>query len=527
MVRGHLAIVLHAHLPFVRHPENPDHLEERWLFEAMAECYLPLIEALRRLDADGVSYRLTLSVSPPLVAMLGDNLLRERFEIHMAKLDRLLTRELSRTVNNPGIHPVVLDLADRHARTWAVWRSVDRDIPRAFQELESRGGVELWTCGATHAFLPALVHHPEVQRVQVMAAVDAHVRAFGRAPRGIWLPECGYAPGIDHILVDHGIAYTVVETHAILNAVPRPRSGTAEPVVTPAGLTCFGRDVEASRQVWSRDEGYPGDPSYREFYRDVGFDLPASAVEDFVAADGTRQATGLKYYRITGRGGSDKLPYDPLQARARAALHAEDFVASRAAEVAAWSQHTRCPPIVVAPYDAELFGHWWYEGVDFLEEVFRALARVGNGVCAVTAGEYLKAYPSHDLAEPEASSWGAGGYSGVWLDPASSWMLRHVDHAMREMNEIVAHYAEAEGLPGRAARQAARELLLMLASDWPFLMKIGTAPHYARARFEVHVARFRRLGGMLRAGAVDEPWLLGLEARDNLFPNLDLAWFRA
>src|SRR5262249_21294183 len=155
---------------------------------------------------------------------------------------------------------------------WSTWEAVKKDIVGAFSQLENAGLVELWTCGATHAFLPALLHHPKVMRAQISLAVDSHVRAVGRAPRGLWLPECGYAPGIDSVLSRWGIAYTALETHAVLNASPRPRYGTATPVITPSGLLCAGRDPAASQQVWSKESGYPGDYYYREFYRDVGYD---------------------------------------------------------------------------------------------------------------------------------------------------------------------------------------------------------------------------------------------------------------
>lgn len=525
MSRGYLALVLHAHLPFVRHPEHRDHLEERWLFEAIHECYLPLLAALDRLARDNIPCRLTLSLSPPLVAMLSDAMLRDRFEHHLGKLDRLIAAELVRTQGDDAVHPVVRFYAERQQEIRATWEAIHRDVVGAFARHEREGRLELWTCGATHAFFPALAHHPEMIRAQVAVAVDAHTRATGQRPRGIWLPECGYAHGVDKVLVDHGIAYTAVETHAVLNATPRPRYGSAAPIITPAGLCCIARDVESSRQVWSKREGYPGDPDYREFYRDVGYDNPSDTVGEFVAADGTRQSTGLKYFRITHTTAGDKRPYDPAVARARAAEHAKNFVFNREQQVRWMASRMDVPPIVLAPYDAELFGHWWFEGPDFLEAVFRALAASSGDVSAATFSDYLTAHPSHDLAEPEPSSWGAGGYSGVWLDPSSSWMLRHVDHAVREFAEIVKHHRGAGGLRERTATQSARELLLMLSSDWAFLMKTGTAPHYARARFESHLARFRRLGLMLHSGKVDGQWLADLEARDNLFANLDLAWF--
>ncbi|MEI8259434.1 MAG: DUF1957 domain-containing protein, partial [Deltaproteobacteria bacterium] len=388
MARGYVAIVLHAHLPFVRHPEHKDHLEERWLFEAIAECYLPILDVFLRLQREGVPFRCTVSLSPPLVAMLRDPLLCARFEQHMGKVDRLLTEELKRTERDQSVGPVVGFYAERQAALWATWREIGGDVVDAFARLEEAGHLEIWTCGATHAFFPALLHHPALMRAQVSLAVDSHLRALGRAPRGIWLPECGFVPGVDAMLTRAGLAYTSLETHALIDAAPRPRYGTAAPVLTPRGLACFGRDVEASQQVWSKEGGYPGDFYYREFYRDVGYDAPVDQVQDFVAADGTRQATGLKYYRITGRGFGQKAPYIPAAARERAWAHAEDFVENRHRQMRWLADHMDKPPVIVAPYDAELFGHWWFEGPLFLENVFRIFAR-SNEVATTTLGEYL------------------------------------------------------------------------------------------------------------------------------------------
>lgn len=528
MPSGLLAVVLHAHLPFVRHPEHRDHLEERWLFEAIAECYLPLLEALERLEEDQVPGRLVLSLSPPLVAMLRDAVLRERFERHLRKLDALLEHEEKRTLEDPVFGPLVRFYAARQQMLWSLWRRYEGDVVRAFAGFEARGRLELWTCGATHAFLPALHHHPEVVRAQVAQAVRSHEEATGRAPRGFWLPECGYAPGLDRVLRQHGIEYTALESHALEYATPRPARGVLAPVHTAAGLVCFGRDPESSQQVWSAETGYPGDAVYREFYRDVGYDAPAEVVRDFLAADGTRQNTGLKYYRVTQRRAGRKLPYDPALARHRAREHAEDFVRTRIAQAhRAGPGAQGAPPLFFAPYDAELFGHWWFEGPWFLEELFRAAARTEE-LAVDTPRSYLAAFGPGEMVMPEPSSWGAGGYSGVWLDPGSSWMLRHVDHACREGLRLAraSESSPPQSWRGRAVRQLVRELMLLLSSDWAFLIKTGTAPHYARARFEAHLARFRRLATFLDSAAPEPPleeqqWLSGLEGRDNLWPTLD------
>ena len=525
MPHGHLALILHAHLPFVRHPEHRDHLEERWLFEALAGSYLPLIAALQRLARDRVPCRLTLSLSPTLVEMLRDPLLRARFDQHLARMDRLGAREFARTAASPFSAAARLHV-DRVRALRAQWQDLGGDAIAPLVDLARAGLVDLWTSAATHAFLPSLALHPGVVNAQVAAGLDAFRRATGLTPAGFWLPECGYARGLDAVLARHGVACTALETHALLYADRRPHAPGAAPVVTPAGVACFGRDVASGRQVWSRGEGYPGDPAYLEFHRDLGYDGDPAAVAEFVAADGSRQPTGFKYHRVTGPG-NDKLPYEPAKARARARAHAEHFVAARAAHLAWLAPRVEgAPPVVVAPYDCELFGHWWFEGVHFLEDVFRALARTPS-VSPVTPAEYLSRWPTHDAVTPEESTWGDGGYARVWLHPSNAWMLRHVDHACTEMVSLARAHRSAGGLAGRAARQAARELLLLTASDYPFLIRTGAAPHYARARFDAHLARFARLAASLRAGDVDPRWIADLEARDNAFAHVDLDWFLA
>lgn len=223
-------------------------------------------------------------------------MLRARFAQRIQKIDRLIERELARTKSDSTFGPIVRWYAEHQRGLWDTWNSIQGDVVGALAAWESLGRLELWTCGATHGFFPALLRHRGGVQAQVELAVDSHLRATGKTPRGMWLPECGYAPGVDAALTKHGIAYTALESHAIVNASPRPRYGTATPIITPEGLVCFGRDASASHQVWAAEVGYPGDALYREFYRDVGFDNPHEDVREFVAADGTRQNTGLRNF---------------------------------------------------------------------------------------------------------------------------------------------------------------------------------------------------------------------------------------
>jgi 1,4-alpha-glucan branching enzyme len=521
---GTLAMVLHAHLPYVRHPEHRYHLEENWLYEAVSATYLPLLEVFRGLARDGVRFRITLSMSPPLVAMLRDDLLKTRTAAFIDRLIKLGEQERRRTAGDPTFHRIATFYHERFARLRALYDELHGDIVDGYRALADAGHLEIVTVGATHGFLPN-IREPKARRAQIQIAVDQHLRHFGRHPRGIWLPECGYTEGIDELLADAGLRFFFVDSHGLGMGRPRPPFGTAAPVFTRAGVAAFGRDIDSAKQVWSADEGYPGDPAYRDFYRDVGFDRPLDEILEYVHPDGIRLHTGYKYFRVTGRVDlADKQPYDPEAAVRRAYEHGENFVFNRQHQVRWLSSRMDRPPIIVSPYDAELYGHWWFEGPLFLDAVCRRTAELGptGDVAMQTPAEYLEAHTTNPVCEVSPSSWGEGGYSGVWIDGTNDWIYRHQHRAEVRMGALAAAHADgASDLVRRALNQAARELLLLQSSDWAFILKTRTAVGYATARVKAHVARFQRLDREITSGAIDAGWLADLEGRDNVFPELD------
>ena len=523
MALGYFALVLHAHLPFVRHPENARHLEERWFFEGLIECYLPLLDAFDRLADDGVPFAVTMSVTPPLAAMMKDALLGERFRDHLARTERLAAKEARRLAKDLRFGPVARFYVEELARVHGVYERHEGDVLAGFVEHWDAGRLELLTCSATHCYLPGMLPAREGIRPQLELGVRGFERIVGRKPEGAWLAECAYHPSLDGALHDAGIRYTLVDAHGITDASPRPPFGVHAPIVSPSGVSFFGRDAESSRQVWSRDEGYPGDAYYRDFYRDIGFDLPVSELMGEIGSDGARVMTGLKYFRITGKD-IEKEPYQPGIAREKALEHAGNFVFNRAAQIRHLAGTMQTPPIVVSPYDAELYGHWWFEGPQFLEAVFRALPQTGGEVEAITLRAYLDRHPVSVEATPSASSWGAGGYGEVWVGPEAAWSWRHVHHATRNLARLVRENREATGLVGTALDQAIRELLLLQSSDWNFILKTGTQMGYAAARIRAHTERLRHLSELVAAGTIagdDVAWLDDVCTRDNFLAAME------
>ncbi len=523
---GRLCLHLHAHLPFVRHPQHDRFLEEDWFYEAVGECYLPLLEVLERLAEDGVDYKLSLSLSPTLLAMLDDELLRRRTEVHLQRTLELAERELRRTRLDGRRNRLVRLYRDRYRRLLRRFCDHHRgDLIGAFARLEAAGHLAIATSAATHAYFPLLQHRPRLVAAQLRVALAEHERLLGRAPRGIWLPECGFHPGLDGSLAECGLEYFFIEAHGVLRARPRPALGVFAPIRCPAGPLAFGRDLASAQLVWSARSGYPGDPEYREFYSDIGHELDLDVVREYVQPDGRRKDTGIKLHRITG-GSGPKALYRPERAAARAIDHAHHFADRLRRQAAAAAELGGSGgALLVAPFDAELFGHWWFEGPGFIEALLLELARRPQQLRTVLPDRLARAggWPT---AEPAPSSWGRGGYSQVWLDSSNDWLYNHLDRAAADMLELAQAHPNARGWRRRALDQMARQLLLAQASDWPFILSTGTAVGYALRRVIGHLERLQRLAAMLRSGRPDRCWLEQLADRDRLFPGLDYRVYR-
>lgn len=519
--QGYLSLILHAHLPYVRHPEFGESYEERWLYEAILESYLPLLDAFERLAVDGVRYHVALSLSPTLLEMLGDDLHRRRFLRYVDSRIELAEQELHRTRDQHDFRPVVemYHSRFRHFRGLFAER-YGSNLAAGFADLARRGYLELLTTGATHGFFPLLEPSASAVHAQVQVGLDTAERMLGIRPRGLWLPECGYRPGLDALLAEDGIDYCVIDTPSIVAARPRPRFASFAPIRTQHGVACFGRDLESGLEVWSSRVGYPADPEYRDFYRDVGWDLPLDYVGRYVHESGKRLNTGLKYFRITGPTDYKEV-YRPWEAAQLAERHASAFLASRQRQVEWIRERTGRAPLLVAAYDAELFGHWWFEGPLWLEYLLRKMDTEGAGLATVTPSEHLASAPVLQTAEPNGGSWGDGGFNARWLNPANDWVYRHLHVAGQRMAELAQRGDQGDDLRRRLLNQAGRELLLAQSSDWAFLMSTGNFAEYARKRTRDHLVVFNHLYDEILEGKVDSEALRKLEERSPLFRELD------
>jgi 1,4-alpha-glucan branching enzyme len=331
-------------------------------------------------------------------------------------------------------------------------------------------------------------------------------------------------------LKEAGIEYFIGDSHAILYGDPRPRFGVHAPVMLPNGVAVFARDIETSQQVWSAEVGYPGNGVYREFYRDIGWDLPIDYLKPHLHKDGARRHLGLKYHRITGRTvpSDKKEAYVPAWAREKAAEDASDFVVKRINQAYKLRDNFGGhPPLVVAPYDAELYGHWWYEGPAFIDYLFRKFHYDQNEVEPITPGDFLDARIPIQIQQPTASSWGENGYYKVWLNEGNSWMYPYQHDAEKKMTELANYCHHPNEIEWRVLNQMARELLLAQSSDWAFQIYQGTTVQYSSRRFQSHIHRFNLLAKMIEKNEFNEAMLREIESRDNIFAEIDYRVYRS
>lgn len=533
--KGFWALVLHQHLPFVRHPEYDVPLEEQWFMEAVVSVYTQLIHMFWNLKNDNVDFRLTLSLTPSLMSMMTDDLLKVRVARHIDQLIELATRERDNSKGKP-YYDTVEQTLHRFWKAKTVFDAYEGDLTRAYKDFQDMGKIEIITCPATHMVLPLFKHFPEAARAQIQTACRQYQRVLGRWPRGMWLPENAYTPGVDKFLADEGIKWCLVNENGLLEGDTRCHHGTNAPVITPNGVAVFGIDQMTRSAVWSREGGYPGHPNYKEWYRDLGYEAAWDYLPEYFKTANVRRNTGLKYYRITAKNADlgNKDFYHPLWAEGTAHEQAGQFVCHRGSQVYHAFSATGRRPVIASAYDAELFGHWWEEGPFWMESVFRKMLYDQAEVRPVTPSEYLAENPDQQKLTPGASSWGKKDYFQTWVEERTyqpnHWIFRHLYRMCNRMIELATKYAvldpAAETDPKkrlliRVLNQAARELFLAISSDWGFLISTGQAVRYSEVRTIKHIDRSKVLLKMAEEKQFDLSYLCTMEAADNIF-NQDM-----
>lgn len=560
---GAFTFVLHTHLPYARLAGRWPHGEE-WIHEAATETYIPLLETLYDLKDEGVKFHITFDITPVLAEQLVDPDV-------LAHLDQYLDDRIAAADKDieyfqlPESEDITLFGLAVWYKAWfkrikaSFTTRFERDIIGAFRRLQDEGCIEIITSAATHAYLPLLARDSSID-AQLKTAVQSHTRLFGRAPTGIWLPECAYRPayvtengqqrpGLERILAENGLEFFFSETHTVTGGQPvgvaagevigpysyikrryaipanpalvvpeRPAttykpyfvSNSSDPVAeSHSDVVVIGRNNKTGMQVWSADQGYPGDFDYREFHKKAG-------------------TSGIQYWRVTGVGKDlgEKDAYHPDWADYKIDQHAEHFTNLVGDLLREYQNQSGEAGLITSNYDTELFGHWWFEGVQWLGKVLRYLASRPE-IELTTVGSYLKNHPPTETLMIPEGSWGSNGSHFTWDNIETHWMWEPIAEAEQRMENLAARFEIATDDELTVLRQTAREAFLLQSSDWPFLVTTGQAREYAIQRFSQHLERFNKLADSLEKGKPDTELAAEYWELDKIFPDIDYRWFRA
>ncbi len=547
---GQFVFMLHSHLPYYRKAGMWPFGEE-CLYECMAETYVPLLQAISELYDEGIKAKLTVGITPVLAEQLNDEHLKQGFIDYLDSRITAVSGDLERYPDPEVAHSQHLKYLAKYYFDWfnhikdMFINKFNKDLIYHFKKYQDLGCIEITTSGATHGFSPLLATDTNLN-AQFKVGSDTTKKLFGKKAKGAWLPECAYRqgyefvgkdgekkwrPAIEVTLQNNDIEYFFTESHVIEggNSIGNRRTigmyGNIEYIPLPARektgydtysaywlpdaqVAVMGRNDRAGFQVWSAADGYPGDGCYREFHR-------------------KDPNSGMHYWRITSETADlgDKMLYDPVLAMSKVNENSDHYTTMiyhllNDYKMANGGREGLC----MVSFDTELYGHWWFEGVEFIKQCVKKFATYLPEVERLTAGEYLEAHPPTEAIQIPESSWGQGGHFWVWQNHLTEWMWPIIHSCEKRMIEIAARF---ENQPKdnkvllRALNQLAKENLLLQSSDWPFLITTWQAKDYATDRFREHVERFEFIADMIDNNSVDEAKLKEIEDIDNLFESID------
>lgn len=527
MSKSFVNLTLNAHLPYIRPLEDERFLEEDWYYEAVVESYLPLVRMFNKLIKDNVSFRITLVLSPSLVEMMKDRFLTDRLLEYIDSHIELGEKELKRLKNEPKVYKVAEEILEMYKLAKKeIEEEYNYNILSPFQTLNEDQKIEIITTASTYAFLPLYESKPSLLTSSFVTAMKVHFDNFKGYPSGLWLPECGYFPTLDAILKKDVLEskYFTLSSTAFSFSESYPKRGNYAPVKTPSGLYAFALDGALMSFVNSSLTGYPGDDDYREFYRDIGYDLPRNYVGKYLHNKEHGGFTGYKYYAVSGKK-AEKDIYERDKAMYKVKLHSENFISNIIEKKNKVQPLIDRPPIFNLAFDAELFGHWWKEGVDWLESVLRLIDK-SDELKTVTGSDYIKEYPEAEVFSPTFSSLADGTYSYPYLDGNNNKIQRLIFNALDKVQDLTTRFrTEINSVKLRYLNQAVRDALLLCASDWPKILHNNSCPSYAEKRINEHLTNIDKICELLSHNKLETSWLVKAERHYPVFEGIDFKVF--
>jgi len=505
-------ILLHAHLPYINHPEE-NYIEENWFFENVVESYVPFLMMIERLLNDGIEPRFSISISPTLCYMMENENLQSKLKRYIELRLKLIESEISKEKNEKIIDNLKMYL-DLYNYVYDFLETYSFDLITPFKFYKNQGILEIVTTPATYPILPLFTNKKIIDSHIKIASSDYKER-FLHPLKGIFLSECAYDKSVLESLKKNSIEYFFVDD----TAIDKTKYDPYFLYKTSNGINIFVRD-SISSEIVIGESSYPANPIYRDFYKDIGYEREIDYLKEFTLFT-QRIPTGIKYWKITDLSGiKEKEIYDFNLALNQVEVDASNFIEKIIERFKGYEKNS----LVVSCFNMEIFGHRWFEGIYFLEKLFRKIRSERYPIQFLTPSEYISMNNfTIKTIEPEISSWSDNGYFDKWLNERNDFIYPYIYEITQKYLRIVNKYVNTNvSFPmDLALRQLAREILLMHSSDWSVMINYDTHKEYAISRLKKHYLNSIKIFEQISSGNIDLSFIKKLENENNIFNSLN------
>lgn len=519
MIKKTLLFIFHAHVPYLRHSNEAYPLESSKFFEMLSYGLLPFLRMCGRLQHDRIPFKCALVISPLLCEMLKSPFCQERYTTYLNAHIDFAQQELNRSEDTAqkALIQLHLDALLRNRDDFIV--RDNKNILKKIKELAAQGCIELLATSATPCFFPFYQDMPDALAAQIELGLSSFRSDFSSIPAGFWLPAMGYNTGLDQLIKQYGIDYTVLESQSFLFADRPPVHGVFSSASSECGLSILGKDRTACAEITHPETGAFVNPCYLNIDKDIGFDLDGAELSCLFDVKKGRRTTGFCYYRRDGG------RYDCDAAARQAEQDAERFLLNRNAVLSEAADLLEADPLCsVVTLPLHFLGKTWFEGMHWLESVWRKLADIRDMDCELPA-DYLKKVRRVQSIHPFYASNLPSGYADELINSSNDWLFPRIQKATERMIDLAKRFPDDQGLKERTLNMAAKEVLLAQSIDWPLMTNSHISAEYAIGRCQDHIDTFTGVYESLGSGSIGTDRLIKREKEYPLFQEMNYRFF--
>ncbi|MCX7641523.1 MAG: DUF1957 domain-containing protein [Elusimicrobiales bacterium] len=510
MKRVDCLFVFHFHLPYIYHKEG-NYFEENWYYQSLADSYIPFLIMMEELACASIAPSLVVSISPVLYNMMENEVMSDRFRKYLEKMLILIDEERN-IINDERISKVLDVYEEKYTKVLNYFDRYSGDIITPFKLLKSQGVFEIITTPLTYPILP-LITSKEAVNLQISGAIKDFQEKFLEKSRGFFIPECAWCRDIENFLVKNSIEYIFLDERSCEGFSP------SNIYSLESGIRVFLRDYRAFDFLFG-EKGIIKNSFYREFYRDIGYERDISYLKKYTGCD-FHVPTGIKYFRITDVNVSlDKkevyVPELAFKSLEQDSIKFADFICN----IFSNSNNT---PLFVAVFNTEIFGHKWFEGIDFLKHFFINVRQKRYPFNFVIPSLYIKNTLSKTIVNPSISSWSDNGFFDKWLNEKNDFVYPYLHEIIKRFIYVASRYRNLPVISDneKILRQIVREIVMMQSSDWAVMIGNNIHKEYAIYRITKHYKNALKLIDWLVKGDFNRLELENMEKELPLFHDIE------